>query len=103
MLAWSEGSPDTPAPVSDTAKRSEVEAKLIAARAQSRAGDGATASVSSQVEKVSAAIRAISARIEQAAATVVVEEAEKLFPELADAIAALKPCEAASSLLATSC
>jgi hypothetical protein len=87
-LAWAEADDGSDAPAPDAARRSEIEAKLTAARAQAAAADGATRSVQSQFERVNATIRSISERIRQAAASVVVEEAEALFPEMTAAIVA---------------
>jgi hypothetical protein len=87
-LAWAESDDGSDAPAPDATRRADLEAKLSAARAQATAADGATRSVASQVERVSATINSISARIRQAAASVVVEESVALFPELAAAIVA---------------
>jgi hypothetical protein len=87
MLAWTATDDGSPAPVADLATRSEIETKIAEARAQARSADSATASIASQIERVSATIRAISLRITQAAANIAVEEAEGLFPALTEAIA----------------
>jgi hypothetical protein len=93
-LAWAEADDGSDAPAADTVRRSDIESKLTAARAQATAADGATRSVASQVERVNASIHAISERIRQAAASIVVEEAETIFSELTAAAAAFEAVKA---------
>jgi hypothetical protein len=89
-LHWAEADDGSPAPLPDTSKRGEIEGKIAAAKAAARAADSATASVGAQLTKTNEHLAALQPRITQAAATIVAEEAEALFPELAEAIAAVE-------------
>jgi hypothetical protein len=89
-LAWAEAGDSAPAPLPDTAKRVEIEGRITAAKAAARAADSATASVGAQLTRVNEHLVALQPRITQAAATIVAEEAEALFPKLAEAIAAVE-------------
>jgi hypothetical protein len=90
MMRWSELDDGSPAPVSDAKRRAKIEAQLLAARAQARAADGATAGLMPQVERAGAALRSLDIHIKQAAANVVTEEAMKLFPDVKEAIAVVE-------------
>jgi hypothetical protein len=88
MARWSEADDGSPAPAADAKLRAKIEAQLLAARAQVRAADAATAGLMPQVEKVGAGLRSLSVHITQAAANVVVEDAtSSLFPKVKEAIA----------------
>jgi hypothetical protein len=94
MQKWSEADTDTPPPVSDVKRRARIESSIAAARAARTAADGATAGLSPQITRVSNDIRALTSRIEQAVASIVVSEAELLFPSLKAGIAALEALKA---------
>ena len=90
MTRWSETDDGADAPAADAKRRAKIEAALLAARAQARAADGATAGLTPQVEKVGEALRNLEVRIQQAGANIVVEDAmSALFPEVRAAIAAV--------------
>ena len=86
MLAWVNADDGSSPPTGYASRRAALEAQLQPARAAARAGDSATASLSSQITKVNAVLTNLSAPLALAAAMVVREEMDKLLPEMAAAV-----------------
>jgi hypothetical protein len=94
MLQWVEADDGSAPPTDHAERRAELEAQLQPARAAARAGDAATASLSSQITRVNTALTNLSAPLVAASAMVVREEMEPLLGEMAAAVTEIERCKA---------
>jgi hypothetical protein len=93
MLSWVQRDDGTPAPAGFASRRADLESKLATARAAARAGDAATASLSSQVTRVNTGLANLSVPLSLAAAAVVAEEMTPLLDDMRAAVAEIERCK----------
>jgi hypothetical protein len=94
MLLWVEADDGSAPPTGHAERRADLEAQLQPARAAARAGDAATASLSSQITRVNNALTNLSAPLVQASAMIVREEMTPLLGEMAAAVTEIERCKA---------
>jgi hypothetical protein len=93
MLSWVQRDDSTPAPAGFASRRADLESKLATARAAARAGDAATASLSSQVTRVNTALANLSVPLALAAAAVVAEEMTPVLDDMRAAVVEIERCK----------
>jgi hypothetical protein len=86
MLRWVESDDGSAPPTGHAERRADLEAQLQPARAAARAGDAATASLSSQVTRVNTALTNLGPLLTRASAMVVAEEMVPLLDEMRAAV-----------------